>query len=191
MEEVADLDAAAGEELTRRLDVGDNHLQALDGARLRLDDALAKRDRAPGVGRRELDRPDALTELEIGVQPPSEALVEALRTIDVGNRDRDDLELHVDRPGLLGGGRRFGAHVSGAHADLRRLIAGVKRPARVTFVAPVRSLVRSLVTRGVTSEPTGATRPVAYARLSAYLVDGGRHGQARLRRDHHWRRLAG
>jgi hypothetical protein len=37
-----------------------------------------------------LDHPHSLAEVEVGVKPPSEALVEALRPIDVGNRDRDD-----------------------------------------------------------------------------------------------------
>ena len=34
---------------------------------------------------------------EIGVQPPPQALVEALGAIDVGHRNDDDLELQIDR----------------------------------------------------------------------------------------------
>ena len=49
------------------------------------------------VGGRELDRADVVAEVEVGVQPPSEALVEALCPIDVGDGQRHDLELHVDR----------------------------------------------------------------------------------------------
>ena len=34
---------------------------------------------------------------EIGVEPPPQALVEALGAIDVGHRNDDDLELQIDR----------------------------------------------------------------------------------------------
>ena len=45
---------------------------------------------------------------EIGVEPPPQALVEALGAIDVGHRDGDDLELQIDRRGgtNAGGGLR-------------------------------------------------------------------------------------
>jgi hypothetical protein len=36
---------------------------------------------------------------EIGVEPPPQALVEALGAIDVGHRNDDDLELQIDRRG--------------------------------------------------------------------------------------------
>ena len=35
---------------------------------------------------------------EVGVQPPPQALVEALGAIDVGHRNDDDLELRFDHP---------------------------------------------------------------------------------------------
>ena len=39
----------------------------------------------------------SVTDGEIGVEPPPQALVEALGAIDVGHRDDDDLELQIDR----------------------------------------------------------------------------------------------
>ena len=56
---------------------------------------------------------------EIGVQPPPQALVEALGAIDVGHRNDDDLELRVDHLDSRKLGRRFSAHPGGAHRALR------------------------------------------------------------------------
>jgi hypothetical protein len=49
----------------------------------------------PGVGRRELQRPKAIAAGQVGVQPPSEALIEALCPIDIGDGQRHNLEFHV------------------------------------------------------------------------------------------------
>ena len=75
--------------------------------------------------------PDAVAEVEVGVQPPSEALVEALGPIDVGDGDRYDLELHVDRPRC---GRSGEAPVLASVVLMRTSLdwvaASCRRPAR-------------------------------------------------------------
>jgi hypothetical protein len=57
---------------------------------------------------------------EVGVSfaPPTEVAVKALSAIDVRNRDDDDLELHVDRPGSRGLHCGIAAHLSHAHVSL-------------------------------------------------------------------------
>ena len=91
--------------------------------------ALAELDRALRVGRRELHRPDVVADDQVDVEPPSEALVEALRPIDIGDGQRHDLERHVDRAQLRRL-RRGGTAYVGAHADLRRSVGiGAQRRA--------------------------------------------------------------
>ena len=94
VEHLADLDAAAGEVFTGCVDVGDDQLQTLSGAGLGCGEAVPECDRASRVRGRELDRPN-VAESEVGIQPSSQALIEALGTIDVGDGQRHDLELHV------------------------------------------------------------------------------------------------
>ena len=53
----------------------------------------AELDRAPRAGGRELDDPEPRAVGEVGVEPPAEADVERLRSIDVRHRDDDHLEL--------------------------------------------------------------------------------------------------
>jgi hypothetical protein len=90
----------------RRVDVVDRQDQALNRARLARGDAFAEGDRTRRLGGGELDHPEGVADGDVGVQPPAEALVEALGPVDVGDGQRHDLEFHVDGPG-------FG------HADLR------------------------------------------------------------------------
>src|SRR5215471_12862109 len=52
-------------------------------------------DRAGRAGWRELDHAELTTDDEVGVEPPVEAAVEAFGTINVRDRDDDDLELQV------------------------------------------------------------------------------------------------
>src|SRR5262249_36192717 len=58
-----------------------------------------KMDRAGRAGRRQLYDAAAVPARQVGVQPPPQALVEALRAIDVRHGHDDDLEFHVDHPG--------------------------------------------------------------------------------------------
>ena len=82
-------------------------------------DARAEDDRAWRARRRELDDPEVLADDDVGVEPPPQAHVETLGSINVGHGDDDDLQLHVDRSarGRLGGG--FTSLVDAAHVDLR------------------------------------------------------------------------
>ncbi len=58
--------------------------------------AIAEDDRAPGARRRELDHAPVIIG-EVGVEPPSHAGLKALGTINICNRENDDLEFHLDR----------------------------------------------------------------------------------------------
>src|SRR5262245_25070721 len=77
-------------------DVCDDQPRSSVAAALRI---LAKMDRARRAGRRQLYDATAVSARQVGVQPPPQALVEALRAIDVRHGHDDDLEFHVDHPG--------------------------------------------------------------------------------------------
>jgi hypothetical protein len=115
VEELAHLDAAARQVLTRRVDVGDDELQTLSGTGLGCGDALPEGDRALRVRGRQLDYSEVVAGDDVGVRPPSEALVEALCPIDVGDGQRHDLELHVHSKSALHPARRFTAYVCAGH----------------------------------------------------------------------------
>src|SRR5574341_703464 len=72
VEHLADLDAATKQLFAGGLDVGDDQVQALGGAGCRRGDVLAEDDRAPGAGRRKLDRAPVVTVGEVSVEPPPE-----------------------------------------------------------------------------------------------------------------------
>ncbi len=55
---------------------------------------------------------------KVGVEPPTQAAVEALGAIDVPNRNDHDLELHVDGSRHRRLDRSFAAYLSIAHVDL-------------------------------------------------------------------------
>ena len=56
-------------------------------------------NRARGAGGRELDAAAIL--VEVGVEPPAEALIELLRALDIRHGDGDHLELQIERRGAL------------------------------------------------------------------------------------------
>src|SRR3954447_22409690 len=91
--DLADVGAAADQVLTRGLDVVDDDDQALQRAVVRRARARPELDRRLRAGRRELHAPYSGEGLEVDVEPPSEALVEGLRPIDVRDRQCGDLEL--------------------------------------------------------------------------------------------------
>src|SRR4051794_40808815 len=93
----ADIDAAADEVVAGGVDVVDHEDHALGGARLSRRAALAELDRARRVRRRHLHRAEVVADDQVDVEPPSEALIEALRAIDIGDGDLHDLQGHVDR----------------------------------------------------------------------------------------------
>ena len=88
-----------------------DELQALDGARRRLDDAGADRDRAARAGRGELHEAQVLVHLVVvvGVEPGL-VHVERLRAVDVGDRHRDELEPVVHGRPLCCGRARLTPH---------------------------------------------------------------------------------
>src|ERR1700733_11181871 len=92
---VARGDATATELVVSRFDVGDD--QRRHGrARRRRGYSLAERNRAARAWGRELDDADVLCWGDIIVEPPTQALVELLRSFDGGHRDDVDLEVHGD-----------------------------------------------------------------------------------------------
>jgi hypothetical protein len=111
VEHLADVDAAADELLARRVDVVHREHQVLDRAGDGRRHVLTEDDRRVGAGRRELDDVEVAVG-ELGVEPPAEARVEALRPVDVGDGQLHDLEPHGGgRGGLIGLGGLNGGHV--------------------------------------------------------------------------------
>ena len=100
MEHLTHVDAVSDELGARGLDVIDDEERSLNRARHGRREPLAEHDGARRAGRRHLHHPPVVTGGEIGVQPPPQALVEALGAIDVGHRNDDDLELRREVPGL-------------------------------------------------------------------------------------------
>src|SRR5688572_20785945 len=83
MKHLTYIDAMCDEFGARGLDVRDDQVQALRGARGRRGDVLAKDDGASGARRRELDHAEVVVVVVIGVEPPPEPFVELLRAIDI------------------------------------------------------------------------------------------------------------
>src|SRR3954453_9377237 len=119
---LGDVDPAAGEIFPGGVDVLDRQVQPVKGSGFHRRDALAEMDRALRVGRRHLHLPEVVTDDQVDVQPPSQALIEALCAIDIRDGHRHHLERHVDRRELLHLGRTGSAYVDGAHVDLRRWV---------------------------------------------------------------------
>src|SRR4051794_17491786 len=122
--DLADVDTVPDQFITRGLDVVDGRLQALKGSGFGRDEVLTERKRATRAGRGDLDDSNARGGLEVDVHPPTEALVERLRPIDIGDGQGDDLESELAGLRYVTAGRRLGACVSAgrvsAHLDLRR-----------------------------------------------------------------------
>jgi hypothetical protein len=95
--DIADVDLSLGELGSRRVDVGDDQLQALERARRHVrDDAFAHHDRAARPGWRELHDPVALADRCVVVHTEAELFcVERLGTIHVGDGDDDDFKRPV------------------------------------------------------------------------------------------------
>src|SRR4051794_4452223 len=153
---LADVDAAADEIRPGSVNVLDREDHGLSGPRLRRRAALAELDRARRVGRRELHRADVVADDQVDVEPPPEALIEALGPIDVGDGQRHDLERHVHAQCALRPARRFAAYVGAGHVDLHWLLCSAASPALLAL-APVDSLVATPGTRASTRASTGAT----------------------------------
>jgi hypothetical protein len=115
MEEFTDRDAAGDQVVAGGLDVGDDKIKSLRGARRCRRDVLAEDDGGRRARRRKLDHTPVLAG-KVGIEPPAEAGIKRLGAIDVGDGDDDDLELHVD-------GARLCDRIAGA-AFLRDLVHG-------------------------------------------------------------------
>src|SRR5215471_8422018 len=98
--DVAGVDAMAGEFVMGRHDVGDDQ-PPLGRAWRRRRESQAERDRGGGARGRELDDAKAGQRGVVGVEPPAQALVELLGSVDIGYGDDIDLEVHVDHVCLL------------------------------------------------------------------------------------------
>src|SRR6266481_6339621 len=88
-------DATTGDFLMCRTDVGDNQC-AHGRTRRRRSHSDAEVNRATRARGRELDDANVLCRGDILVEPPSQALVELLRSFHVGHGDDVDLEVHGD-----------------------------------------------------------------------------------------------
>ena len=75
--------------------VGHDHHQVVQGPGRHLGQTLAERDRAAGPGRGHLDEAEVLADrvVVVGVEPDRQ--VELLGPVDVGDRDRHQLESHL------------------------------------------------------------------------------------------------
>ena len=95
VERLRDVDAAFDELGASLLDVGDDEMQALDTPGCRLADAGADRDRARGLRRRELHDTERVAGAVIDVQPKAGVLIELLGSVHIGDRQHDQLQLHI------------------------------------------------------------------------------------------------
>src|SRR3974390_3373597 len=105
MKHFTDLDAAMEQLFARGLNVRDDQVQALGIARCCRSNILAEDDRASGARGRELDHPEILTAVEVGIESPPKSSVELLRTIYIRDRNDDDFELHVEYCGVRAANR--------------------------------------------------------------------------------------
>ena len=122
----------AARSCVRGLDVG--HDEQVDGRpRCSRREPGAELDRAPRTRRVALDDPEVAGS-EVGVEPPSEVLVEGLRGVDVRNGDDGGLERQVDVHDARIG-RRVAGDLGGAHGHVS---SWCRRPK----VAPLRDQVK-------------------------------------------------
>src|SRR5580704_8517426 len=141
VEHLADVRATADQLGARRIDVTDSEQQSLSGPGRRGGEALAELDRALRVRGRQLDYPEVLPEGDIGVQAPTEILVELLCPVDVGHGQCHGLELQVDRRRCGTGARGVCTRACAAHTDLQLSIFTGQASRIEQPVAPVGTLV--------------------------------------------------
>src|SRR5262245_55878411 len=116
---LADLYAATKQLFAGGLDVGNDQVQALGGARCGRGDILAEDDRTPGAWRCKLDHAEVFTVVEVSVEaPPELPTVEFFGAIDIRNGDDNYLELHIHFRGDRFAGRVVTTDFSGAHGSL-------------------------------------------------------------------------
>src|SRR5277367_3011027 len=118
VEDFADLGAARCKRFACGVDIRDDQIKALGGARCRRRQLGAELDRARRTWRRELDDAEAVVEGEVGVEPPAEARVELFRAIDVCNRNGQGLKLQIYSWHTRPPGDGFALRLSNAHGWL-------------------------------------------------------------------------
>src|SRR4029079_12666188 len=105
MTDRTDVETASRQLRMRRFDVLHDELQALDRAWCRPDRAFADHDRATRSRWRQLDDAEVFVRLVVDVDREADLLaVEGLRPVDIGDRDRHELELVVHRQATGWGG---------------------------------------------------------------------------------------
>ena len=95
VEYVADLGTASNEVGACRLEIGYHQVQTARGTWSRRREVRTKLDRAPRAWRRDLEQSEAVTG-DVGVNPPAETLIKLRGSLNVGDRDDDDLQLQSD-----------------------------------------------------------------------------------------------
>ena len=93
--DIAGLDPSPGEFGTDLVGVGDDHLEVVQRARRERGQPFADGDRAARAGRRELHEADVVADRVVLIGVESDAHVEVLGTVDVGDRHGHQLQLHV------------------------------------------------------------------------------------------------
>src|SRR5262245_21708451 len=83
MERFAHLDIASDEFRTRCFDVGHDEIESSRRTGCGRCESLAEVDRARRTRRRELHAAKVVTDDEVGVEPPTQAAVKALRAFDI------------------------------------------------------------------------------------------------------------
>src|ERR1700685_4220988 len=102
-------------------------MKPFGGSRISGGDPGAEDNRARRPRRRDLDNPEAFAWGDIRVKSPAKRHVELLGSIDVGNREDDDLQLEVGCLATSGGGVATGAVLNAAHEDVSLSLAGCGR----------------------------------------------------------------
>src|SRR5690348_8411633 len=92
----ADVHAATDQVVPGDADVRDHEKRLLRGSRLGCRAGLAELNRALRMRRCELHGTHLVADDQVDVQPPPQALVEALCPIDIGHGQGHDLEVHVN-----------------------------------------------------------------------------------------------
>jgi hypothetical protein len=110
VEHLAWVDAVRDELIAGGVDIGDDQVQALRRAGRGRRHVRTELNGTPRARRRELDDPEPVVKGKVGVEPPSEALVELLSPVDIGDGDDERLEFHVDAHDTRVMGDFGGAH---------------------------------------------------------------------------------
>ena len=86
MEYLAHIDTAIHELIACGFNIGYDKIETACGAWCGRCESLAEVDRTSGSGRRELYAPELIPRHEIAIEPPAQALIEALRTLNIRDR---------------------------------------------------------------------------------------------------------